>query len=754
MWQKCLGGSRNDSAYSIQQTSDGGYIVAGSTNSNNGGVAGNHGGWADAWVVKLNASGDIMWQKCLGGSYEDSVYSIQQTSDGGYIAAGSTNSNNGDVIGNHGRYDAWVVKLNALGGIVWQKCLGGSNEDSAYSIQQTSDGGYIVAGHTYSTDGNVAGNHGENNAWVIKLNASGDIMGQKCLGGSRNDSAFSIQQTNDGGYIVAGDTNSTDGDTAGNHGGKYDAWVIKLNASGGIVWQKCLGGSDEDSAYSIQQTSDGGYIVAGNTHSTDGDVIGNHGRYDAWIVKLNTAGSIVWQKCLGGSYVDKANSVQQTSDEGYIIAGNTRSTDGDVIGNHGRYDAWIVKLNIAGSIVWQKCLGSSYGDKVNSIQQTSDGGYIAAGNTNSNDGDVAEHHEGGTDAWVAKLNVSGDIVWQKCLGGSRNDSAFSIQQTSDGGYIVAGETNSTDGDVTKNYGEYDAWVIKLNASGDIVWQKCLGGSDEDSAYSIQQTSDGGYIVAGSTNSNNGGVAGNHGGWADAWVVKLNASGDIVWQKCLGGSYGDKANSIRQTSGGGYIVAGNTRSNDGDAAGNHGKYDAWVVRLNASGDIVWQKCLGGSGWDSANSIQQTSDRGYIVAGYTFSTDGDAAGNHGESDAWVVKLNALGGIVWQKCLGGSEGDEANSVQQTSDGGYIVAGQTKSTDGDAAGNHGKYDAWVVRLNASGGIVWQKCLGGSDEDAASSIQQTSEGEYIAAGQTKSTDGDAAGNHGAEDAWIVKLNP
>ena len=288
----------------------------------------------------------------------------------------------------------------------------------------------------------------------------------------------------------------------------------------------------------------------------------------------------------------------------------------------------------APTIQWQKCLGGTVTDEANSIQQTSDGRFIVAGYTFSNDGDVSGNH-GNSDYWVVKLNSSGDILWQRCLGGTDDDYAYSIQQTSDGGFIVAGQTYSNDGDVSGNHGYDDAWVVKLNSSGDIEWQKCLGGTDDDYAYSIQQTSDGGFIVAGQTYSNDGDVSGNH-GYDDAWVVKLNSSGDIEWQKCLGGTNDDRAYSIQQTSNGGFIVAGYTYSNDGDVSGNHGYWDTWVVKLNSSGDIEWQKCLGGTSDDYANSIQQTSDSGFIVVGYTFSNDYDVSENHGYDDAWVVKL----------------------------------------------------------------------------------------------------------------------
>jgi PKD repeat protein len=173
---------------------------------------------------------------------------------------------------------------------------------------------------------------------------------------------------------------------------------------------------------------------------------------------------------------------------------------------------------------------------------------------------------------------------------------------------------------------------------------------------------------------------------------------IAWQRCLGGSDGDRASSIQQTSDGGYIVAGSTLSDDGDVSGNHGDRDAWVVKLDADGKVLWQRCLGGSNLDSASSIQQTSDGGYIVAGETSSDDGDVSGNHGDRDAWLVKLDADGKIAWQRCLGGSIEDGARSVQQTVDGGYILAGYTESIDGDVSGNHGDRDALVVKLDDGG--------------------------------------------------------
>ena len=424
---------------------------------------------------------------------------------------------------------------------------------------------------------------------------------------------------------------------------------IIVNAQPAIEWQKCLGGTGEDRANSIQQTSDGGYIVAGYSKSNNGNVTGNHGYFDYWIVKLNSVGTIEWQKSLGGTNLDYVKLIKQTEDGGYIVVGGSASNDGDVTGNHGGNDYWIVKLDSEGGIEWQKSLGGTNSDFAYSIQQTTDGGYIVAGESYSNDGDVTGHH--GTtsysDYWIVKLNNVGDIEWQKSLGGTGYEAASTIQQTKDGGFIVAGYSASNDGDVTGHHGQaykYDYWIVKLSSVGEIEWQKSFGGTENDAAWSIIQTKEGGFIVAGWSYSNDGDATGHHGttGNYDSWIVKLNNIGSIEWKKSLGGSGDDEAYSIIQTKDEGYIIASYSRSNDGDVTSNHGSWDNWIVKLNSTGDIEWQKSFGGTNSDYAFSIKQTTDDGYIVAGASNSNNGDVMDNHGDYDYWIVKLSPNVGI----------------------------------------------------------------------------------------------------------------
>ena len=350
----------------------------------------------------------------------------------------------------------------------------------------------------------------------------------RAYGGSSADQANSIQQTPDGGYIVAGWTSSFGA-------GGTDAWVLKLDASGTVVWQKTYGGSGDDFAKSIRQTPDGGYIVAGWTTSFGA------GSNDAWVLKLDSSGGVVWQKTYGDSMTDFADYAEQTTDGGYIVAACKNAS-------------WILKLDANGAIIWQKTFNGNNCASV--IQQTADGNYIAAGNN---------YGAGGDDVWLLKLDPNGTVIWQKSYGGSSSDWGYAFQQTTDGGYIIAGRTFSF------GAGNDDALVLKLDANGAIVWQKTYGGVDYDHANAIGQTSDGGYIVAGRSDS--------FISWVSVWVFKLDAGGTIVWQKTYGGSDIGDSNSVQQTSDGGYVVAGWTYSYGAGAS------DLWVLKLDSNGGIA-------------------------------------------------------------------------------------------------------------------------------------------------------------------------
>jgi hypothetical protein len=399
------------------------------------------------------------------------------------------------------------------------------------------------------------------------------IQWQKSFGGSDQDLASAVAETTDGGYITAGYTRSLDGDVTVNYG-QFDFWVVKMDASGEMQWQKSFGGSGYDWARDILQTTDGGFIVTGETALID-DVTGINDQYDYWILKLNPLGELQWQKTYGGSNRDIPLSIAQTNDNGYTVLGYTVSTDGDVTGNHGEGDFWILKLNEGGNMQWEKTLGGSGDDVPSMIKETNDGGYVVAGTTFSDDGDISFNH-GGQDYWVAKLSETGAIQWQKSYGGSDIDEAYAIQQTPDGGYIVGGISRSTNGDRTEYLGFVDYWVLKLSADGELQWENSLGGGDSDIAQKIIQTTDGSYVIAGYSASDT--PVGQQQNF-DYLIYKIDASGNQIWQKYLGGANEERPDDIKQTSDGGYIIAGWSQSLDGNVTGNHGFHDFWIVKLS-------------------------------------------------------------------------------------------------------------------------------------------------------------------------------
>jgi len=294
-------------------------------------------------VVKLDNAGVLQWQKSYGGSSADAPYFIIQTLDGGYAVTGfsATTDGSGDVTDSYGSFDYWFCKLDSAGNLQWQKSFGGSATDQSFGIVQNDDSSYVICGYSSSpNDGLVTGNHGSNDYWIVKIDKTGSLIWEKSYGGSGSDRAFGISKTSDGGYIVNGISPSTDGDVTGNHG-DGDYWVVKLDADGGLQWQKSLGGSGEDFGRIAFELPDGGYMIGGRTNTLDdGDVTGNHGDYDYWLVKLDATGTIIWQKCIGGTLSEGAHpttvpfmNVIELPDGSFAMAGATFSIDGDAIGN-------------------------------------------------------------------------------------------------------------------------------------------------------------------------------------------------------------------------------------------------------------------------------------------------------------------------------------------------------------------------------------------------------------------------------------
>src|SRR6185436_6231117 len=405
----------------------------------------------------------IAYQKNLGGSDGDEANAIHPTSDGGFITIGHSTSSDGDFAVNMGYDDIWVTKLDSALNVQWKRSYGGSSADIGMEILQTSGGGYLFTGRTFSNDNDVTGNHGLSDIWVVRLDDAGNIQWQRCYGGSYHEFTYNgniaISLTSDGGFVVVGASYSSDGDVTLNHG-QTDVWVFKADNAGNIQWQKSYGGSSWDEAHAVQQTAEGGYIVAGDTKSDDGDVTGRPfplSLYeDIWVLKLDSAGNLDWQKCLGGSDYDEATKVIQLNDLNYMVTGYTGSYDGDITQSFGGWDGWIVKLDTAGTLVGQQNYGGNSYDKFYNLFPVSDG-FIAAGTIGSTD---VPGLRGLNDFWIVKLDSAFSVQWQKCYGGTSTDQAFDIDLLPTG-YVLCGYSYSKDIDLLNNKGYRDMWLVKL-----------------------------------------------------------------------------------------------------------------------------------------------------------------------------------------------------------------------------------------------------------------------------------------------------
>ena len=342
----------------------------------------------------------------------DSIQFVQSTNDGGYIVAS-------------GYSDYIIVKINANGSTQWQHSYGGSSLDRLNTIIETSDGGYLLAGYSYSSDGNISGNYGYSDYWIVKTNSSGVFQWEQNYGGASYETLTDVIATNDGGYLLTGTSRSSDGNVGGNNGND-DYWIVKTDAVGALQWEKNYGGSNSDGLVSAKQTSDGGYLLGGHSNSSDGNVSSNNGGYDYWIVKINSFGTLQWEKNYGGSSSETCSNIAETNDGGFIIGGSSSSSDGNVGGNNGGRDYWIVKTNSSGVLQWEQNYGSANNETLLAVQEMSDDGFLLLGNYNIND--------------VIKTNAFGTVQWSQSYGSS-NYYISSATETNDADFLLTSHDN-------------------------------------------------------------------------------------------------------------------------------------------------------------------------------------------------------------------------------------------------------------------------------------------------------------------------
>jgi hypothetical protein len=340
------------------------------------------------------------------------------------------------------------------------------------------------------------------------------------------------------------------------------------------LWMRTFGGTESDHAVDVQQTSDGGFILLACTHSFGA------GSGDFWLFKTDTDGNEIWSTTFGGPYSEGANSVRQTTDGGYILCGNTES-----YGEGGR-DIWLIKTDAIGNELWSRTFGGIYGELTGTVQQTEDGGYIISGTTPANG-------DNGSDIWLIKTDSVGNELWSSTYGGAESDHGGYVQQTTDGGYIAGGYTTSF------GEGYRDYYLLKTDDEGNLQWFQTYGGPYDDFGRMVIQTHDGGYVIGGSTDP----IGGNF----HMLIIRTDTEGNQIWARTYGEEERSVFGGIQQTADGGFIITGFTDGPDGQ--------DIWLFKTDGSGNLMWEQVFGGESQDSGEAVQQTSDNGYVVTGWT-------------------------------------------------------------------------------------------------------------------------------------------
>jgi len=702
LWDRTYGGSGHEYATSLLQTSDGGYIIAGFTNSFGDGTP----SYYNFWVVKTDINGNKQWDQWYGGARDDEAYSVVETIGGGYALAGYTDSF-GDGTPSYSNF--WVVKIDPSGNTQWDQWYGGTSDDHCMTVVQTSGEEFALAGYT-----NSYGASGYD-FWLVKIDKDGNEKWAQPYGGTGTDYGLDAVYTGDGGYAMTGWTSSYGA-------GGYDFWLVKIDSSGNMQWNRTYGGAKSDNAYSVIQTGDGGYAIAGYTNSYGA------GLTDFWLVKADSAGGVLWNETYGGAKNDQAYCVVRTYEGGYAIVGYTQSYGA------GLYDFMLVKKDsvivegeineqhqrhLGGTGVipgWSMTYGPSKEERTHSVVQTSDGGYALAGFTGS-------IGPGSASFWLVKTDSFGNTLWKKTYGWVYGDVAYSVVLTADGGYAMAGYTYSF-GVGTPSYSNF--WLVKTDIDGNKQWDQWYGGTSHDIAYSLVQINDGGYAIAGYTESYGA-------GGGDFWLVKTDSLGNMLWNQPYGGTGEEYARSLIKTGDGGYALAGYT-----DSYGIGG--DFWLVKTDSAGNMLWNRTYGGTGIEVAYSVVQTRDGGYALVGYTNSFGA------GSNDFWLVKTDWAGNMLWNRTYGGTDDDIAYSLVQTCDEGYALAGSTSSY------GEGIINLWFVKTNSTGGTLWSRTCGGAGPEGytgyneAYSMVQTNDGGYALAGYTTSYS-----YVGSENFWLVK---
>ena len=734
-----------DGAFHVLKVEEGFLILGYTTSFGNGGK--------DLWIIKTDNSRNKLWDKFYGGMNLDYGIKVIKAYDAGYIILGQTHS-----FGN-GSGDIWLLKIDDLGNIVWQKTYGGENLDTGYDICTSNENGYVIAGTTVSKKTNSM------DGYVFKVDSVGNMIWEQIYGGLSIDVFSSITKKNEEyGYVLFGHTKSYMLDKSRKKKKGFigriiasmfkkepssEAWIMDIDEYGDRNWHNTYGGKKEDVGKSIDAFSDNSFLLTCETESF------GRGKKDIWLLKIDSNGKIIWDNTFGGKKNDIYGSTLVYSNNSIFISGQRaiknkfslksilKFSSRKKTQESANYRSFIARLNGKGETVWekddfedQKCVTSYMtplgkniliaGQKSTPFNGSGDAWVISMnkkgevlwdanfGGRGADGGNYAlitkdggylsvgytdSYGFGKNDIWVIKTDFTGEKEWSKVYGGKLDDFGWGATESVDGGYVITGETFSF------GNGQSDIYIFKIDSVGNKIWSNTFGGLSEDVGYSIVNSDDGGYVIASQTRSY--GKGGN-----DGMIVKFDSLGTKKWNRVYGGKGLDYFKSISNDSLNGYVVAGGTRSfNNGDSQG-------WVMNVDENGYLKWEKTYGDNGEDGFNMIARLKDNNFIAVGYS-----ESFFSKGMKDVLMVKIDSLGNKMWMNLYGGKSDDIANSVFECKDSGFAIAGETTSF------GSGKNDILILKTNSNGVQKWKSTIGGKGVDIGRSIEELPKGGFILSG-------------------------
>ncbi len=728
-----------DLFFNVDITSDG-YVAVGYSNSTNKDMEGLNKGSTSAIIVRYDNNGNILWNRAFGGTATDFFNDVVTVNDG-FIAVGYSESTDQDLEGlNKGHFDAIIVKYDQNGNMMWNRNFGGTGDDRFEGVITVNDG-YIVAGRSWSNNGDLSGfNKGGWDGIVVKYDIAGNVNWKKNFGGSSTDNFYGISNAENG-FIVIGNSYSNNHDVTGLQKGGGDAVIVRYDSNGNVIWNRNFGGSSFDIFYDVKEVIDG-YVAVGYSNSNNHDVLDmNKGLDDAVIVKYDKSGNMVWNKNFGGSHVDYFRSIEIINNN-YVVIGQSQSNNQDLTGlNRGGWDGIVVKYDPNGDVIMKQNHGGTSTD-IFLGSSGNESNFVAVGYSSSSNHDFTGKNKGSVYATIASYNDNGSVQWTESFGGGPGEDYFRGIVEVDDGYIAMGYSSSISGDLTGlNKGGWDSILVKYDYNGKMIWKKNIGGTSTDHFFrGIRITN--GFMAAGLSCSTNGDMAGLTGKGCAAVLFKFDNNGEIIGRKHFGGTSTDYFHSVVEDEDG-YVAVGYAYSSNGDLLGmNNGGLDGIIAKFDKDFNLLWVNHHGGSNHDYFFDVTIAED-GYIAVGYSDSTNGHLNGlNKGGRDAIIVKFDKNGNRLWSRNYGGTNDDRFEGII-TIPGGYVAAGRSNSTNGDLQGiNKGGWDAILVKYDNHGNIIWKRNYGGTSTEYFHNIKNMkniSDG-FITVGYGGSTNEDFVG--------------